>query len=78
MMKQNPSEESFEKLFKKSEILVTRLKYISSLYRKLDEISSMVELLDNDEQKTQLLAMIEEILSENKKWLEGDKCEQSE
>ena len=76
MMKQNPSEESFEKLFKKSEILVARLKYISSLYRKLDEISSMVELLDND--KTQLLAMIEEILSENKKWLEGDKCEQSE
>lgn len=64
MMKQNPSEESFEKLFKKSEILVARLKYISSLYRKLDEISSMVELLDN--------------LSENKKWLEGDKCEQSE
>lgn len=49
MMKQNPSEESFEKLFKKSEILVARLKYISSLYRKLDEISSMVELLDNDE-----------------------------
>lgn len=46
MMKQNPSEESFEKLFKKSEILVARLKYISSLYRKLDEISSMVELLD--------------------------------
>lgn len=78
MMKQNPSEESFEKLFKKSEILVARLKYISSLYRKLDEISSMVELLDNDEQKTQLLAMIEEISSENKKWLEGDKCEQSE
>lgn len=78
MMKQNPSEESFEKLFKKSEILVARLKYISSLYRKLDEISSMVELLDNDEQKTQLLAMIEEILSENEKWLEGDKCEQSE
>lgn len=78
MMKQNPSEESFENLFKKSEILVARLKYISSLYRKLDEISSMVELLDNDEQKTQLLAMIEEISSENKKWLEGDKCEQSE
>lgn len=78
MMKQNPSEESFENLFKKSEILVARLKYISSLYRKLDGISSMVELLDNDEQKTQLLAMIEEISSENKKWLEGDKCEQSE
>lgn len=37
-----------------------------------------VKLLDNDEQKTQLLAMIEEISSENKKWLEGDKCEQSE
>ena len=78
MMKQNPSEESFENLFKKSEILVARLKYISSLYRKLDGISSMVELLDNDEQKTQPLAMKEEISSESKKWLEGDKCEQSE